>query len=202
MQEGGNLVLYESDGNMDWETASSGRGNVRLRVQGDCKLLIQADSTRFPVWSAGPGSCGTKTPGELRVQDDGNVVFYSTKNEVLWELTTLAVGQELMSGERLKSPNGQYDLHMQGDGNLVLYDSNGNMDRETATSGRGNVRLAVQSDCKLVIYADSAFGGVVWSAGSSCGTQTPEKLTVQDDGNVVFYSAQNEVLWDKHRWKP
>jgi hypothetical protein len=100
-----------------------------------------------------------------------------------------------MSGERLKSPNGQFVLHMQADGNLVLYDGNGNMDWETARSGSGNVRLAVQGDCKLVIYADS---GVVWSSGSSCGTKKPGKLTVQDDGNMVVYSTQNEVLWA--RW--
>ena len=142
--------------------------------------------------------------------------FFPTKNEVLWEkgltpptmsptkassvvtLTTLAVGQELMSGKRLKSPNGQYELHMQGDVNLVLYDSNGNMDWETARSGSENVRLAVHGDCKLVIYADST-PFYVWSAGpGSCGTKTPGELRVQDDGNVVFFSTQNEVLWA--RW--
>ena len=112
------------------------------------------------------------------------------------ELSWLRTGEKLDGGESLWSPNGQYELKMQTDGNLVLYGPDGALfDTSTNGSGRGNF-VEMQNDGNLVIYR-STIGGQIdeWSSG----THDPDsgaELTVQDDGNLVIYTNNRTTpIW-------
>ena len=93
------------------------------------------------------------------------------------------------------SPNGVYSLHMQGDGNLVIYKgwsatTAGRFVWNTGTTGEGH-RLIMQNDGNLVIYnKDDA---VVWNTGR---TGEGHRLIMQDDGNLVIYNKDGAVVWD------
>jgi len=98
----------------------------------------------------------------------------------------------LMPGDSLFSPNGQFRLVMQPQGNLVLY-------RETtalwATPPQtlnfpGSV-FKVQQDGNLALFVNGAT--LVWSSGTFDNPNS--RLVLQNDGNLVLYSAANTLVW-------
>jgi surface antigen len=95
----------------------------------------------------------------------------------------LVTGESLRAGESIVSPNGQFRLVMQGDGNLVLYTSARAM-WSTATAGSGATRAVLQGDGNLVLYSSTR---AVWS--SVTAGKPVKVLVVQDDGNVVLYGG-------------
>lgn len=112
-----------------------------------------------------------------------------------------------------------YNLIMQTDGNLVLYDltSAPTARFSTGTSGNPGAKAVLQDDRNLVIY--SATGTALWSSGTACSSMTaftapdnttsfPDintatltgghylqssdrvyKLAMQTDGNLVLYQG-------------
>ncbi|WP_411284813.1 N-acetylmuramoyl-L-alanine amidase [Lapillicoccus sp.] len=89
------------------------------------------------------------------------------------------------------SPDGAYRLYMQGDGNLVIYDSSGKYRWASFTNVPGGY-LSTQADGNVVIY-DSEDNLPLWTAGVySPGAQ----LQMQNDGNLVLYSRSGAALWD------
>jgi nucleoid-associated protein YgaU len=100
-------------------------------------------------------------------------------------------GGELIRGQALKSPNGRFELKMQQDGNVVLYDETRPI-WATNTQHDGAERLAMQDDGNFVVYAKKK---PVWSSETP-GNQGAS-LKLQDDGNLVVYpqSASSKPLW-------
>ncbi|WP_164874495.1 hypothetical protein [Rathayibacter festucae] len=94
---------------------------------------------------------------------------------------TLAPGTALHVDEQLTSANGQYRLVMQGDGNVVLYSASGGVEWTTGTRGSGNY-FTLQNDGNIVVYTEG--GAPLWVSGSS-GHEQPDRLVLQDDGNLV-----------------
>lgn len=94
----------------------------------------------------------------------------------------LPMGQQLTTGQSLISCDGRFDLTLQTNGNLVLYQGSTPL-WASGTAGRGAARVAMQYDGNLVIY--SASGQALWSPGihSCCGIFW---LSVQNDGNLVI----------------
>ncbi|MGN6317657.1 hypothetical protein [Trinickia sp.] len=94
----------------------------------------------------------------------------------------LAAGQDLKAGEAIRSDNGQYELQMQKDGNLVLYDvANGKSLWSSNTSGSGAQVARLGKDGNLqVLNGDRA----VWS--SNTAGRSDVTLIPQDDGNLVL----------------
>jgi hypothetical protein len=64
---------------------------------------------------------------------------------------TLGQNQKLRVSEELRSTNGQYTLVLQGDGNLVLYDSQGKGLWSSDTVGSGAIECVLQGDGNLVL---------------------------------------------------
>lgn len=97
-------------------------------------------------------------------------------------------GEELFVEEDLWSPNGQFRLLYQSDGNLVLYGPYGPV-WDTGTFGLPN-RLAMQGDGNLVIY--DGYWNAVWASG----TVSPGAwMALSDDGFIVVYSSSGSALW-------
>ncbi|MEI5101418.1 hypothetical protein RB200_26435 [Streptomyces sp. PmtG] len=88
-----------------------------------------------------------------------------------------------------------YELWVQGDGNVVLYDHNFGTYQpfwETDTRGR-NVSLWMQRDGNVVVYDGN--GSPLWSLGTSgCGGHGAW-LRVQADMNLVLYDRDWGPLW-------
>ena len=102
--------------------------------------------------------------------------------------STLRVGQVLPANSRLTSPNGNYRLEMQGDGNLVLY-SPTRATWHVGTFNKPTDRLLLQADGNLVLY--DAQGKYYWATMTDAGAY----LTLQNDGNLVLYRADGYPLW-------
>ncbi|MEV6489835.1 CHAP domain-containing protein [Actinoplanes sp. NPDC051633] len=99
-------------------------------------------------------------------------------------------GERLVAGERLVSPDGQYVLAMQGDGNLVEY-APGNRPVWATATRRPNSEARLQSDGNLVVIAP---GNVpVWS--SRTDGNAGSTLELQNDGNIVLYAPGHLARW-------
>ena len=94
-------------------------------------------------------------------------------------------GQTLPKGGTLVSPNGTYTLTMAVDGNLILT-KNGTEIWETGTSGTHVV-------CVMETSGDLFVNGIIpWHSGTfSPGAY----LELQNDGNLVIYSAAGVQIW-------
>ncbi len=90
----------------------------------------------------------------------------------------------------LQSPNGNYKLIYQGDGNLVLYNKANAPIWATMTNGKVSTKLSFQVDGNIVMFNGSA---VVWAP--NCHDKGGAKLVLQDDGNLVVYTNNNAPIW-------
>jgi hypothetical protein len=103
----------------------------------------------------------------------------------------LGPGESLHPGESRTSSNGEYSLHYQSDGNLVLYRNNGGGPVwNTATFGSPG-EVAMQGDGNLVVY--NAAGQAQWWSGTA--GYSGAWLAVQSDGNLVIYDVYGYPIW-------
>jgi hypothetical protein len=100
----------------------------------------------------------------------------------------------LFVGDTLYSPGGKIFLSMQGDSNLVLYNTttSGLVPLwATNTVGSGANHVYFQSDGNFVLY--TATGTPVWSSGTShnpCAS-----LAVTDAGKVTITNSSGTIVW-------
>lgn len=140
-----------------------------------------------PVPSPGPAPTvpGTKpaapaptntTPAPPPKLPDANVIADALK-----------AGMALKAGDAIRSANGQYELVMQKDGNLVVY-ANGSDKAiwSSNTQGSGANFARMGDDGNLVLLKDDKPVWVSKTAGHAGAS-----LTMQDDGNVVLRAQAN-----------
>jgi GH25 family lysozyme M1 (1,4-beta-N-acetylmuramidase) len=196
MQTDGNAVLY-SEGIALWSSGTNGKGGDVLEMQGDGNLVIYA-TTGCALWASGTNGHDGAT---LAVQTDGNLVIYDGSS-ALWNTGTggippaptacgaLSPGQGLAPGEPVLSCDGQHELIMQGDGNLVLYHA-GVATWDTRTNGTSSRYAVMQGDGNLVVY--EAGGTATFSTGTS--GHDGAQLAIQNDGNLVIYQGST-AIWN------
>jgi len=110
----------------------------------------------------------------------------------------LSAGQYIEPGQYLAAPAltpggpSPYELIMQTDGNLVVYNAAYRPLWDSQTNGRPGAYAVLQSsDGNLVVYSTS--GQALWSA--YVPTSPGDRLCMQSDGNAVVYSPANSPLW-------
>jgi hypothetical protein len=89
-------------------------------------------------------------------------------------------------------------LTYQDDGNFVLY-IGGKAKWATNTSSTlfTPVDVQFQSDGNLVVYSHNLFGTrAIWASNTAGKGAT--RLSLQDDGNLVMYTASGKALWATH----
>ena len=131
---------------------------------------------------------------------DANQVGNANYTAAAQAQQTITVGQasavglvpsaRLSAGQSITSPNGEYRLAMQGDGNLVEYTAAGSVVWATGTNPSGS-DVVMQGDGNLVVYNGSAVA--LWA--SSTSGNPGAYLVLGDDGDLVVDSASGEPLW-------
>merc|ERR1711998_251166 len=110
----------------------------------------------------------------------------------------------LMADGYLISPNGEFKMLMQGDGNLVLYNADMQPLWATGTNGEYGTHCIFQKDGHFVLYKLTPEGNVSTDP-ADCVFHTdifgdPETFhggwcQMQDDGNFVQYDLSGRPLW-------
>ncbi len=118
-------------------------------------------------------------------------------------MVQLGQQQSLQAGEALYSANGRYQLLLQTDGNLVIYDSvTGTPTQPTAiwqsgtgagSSGAESLRLTMQDDGNLVLYRGAT---ALWSSqtqgkGMMLRLSDAGQLELRDDAGAVRWTSSN-----------
>jgi hypothetical protein len=117
----------------------------------------------------------------------------------VWTRTSSLTDQlpaTLTAGQTIQSPNGQYTLTMQTDGNLVEYGPAGTALWASGTNGTGNSNhVTMQTDGNLVIY--NSAGTAVWASGTAGHNGAAFTFALQNDSNLVIYWPAG-VLWARY----
>src|SRR5262249_50855120 len=144
--------------------------NVRVYNTALTQAQIQADMTT-PVGSPTPAPTPTPTPAPTPTPTPSPT----------WVLT---------ANQSISSPDGQYQLVMQGDGNLVEYGPGGQVIWDAATNGNSGAYATMQGDGNLVVY--SAAGTPLWNSGT--WGHAGAYFQLQDNGNAVIDQAHTTAL--------
>ena len=224
MQADGNLVLYDGSSRAPsaavWASNTQGKGRYphTLCMQADGNAVVY-DDNRKPTWAT--DTFGTRGQ-RLTLQNDRNLVLYDCAGKALWQSEnpcdrrtsccdqtpprikhTMHAGDNLEAGQSLQSENGRYQLVMQEDGNLVLYDGPSRHPSAAVwasnTNGKGRAphRLCMQADGNAVVY--DACHVPTW-ASDTFGTHG-ERLTLQNDRNLALYDCAGKALWLSNTWQ-
>ncbi len=189
MQADGNLVLYTKNRAL-WATNTDGNPGARATMQTDGNLVVYTSAGKA-IWAS--STVGTGNRG-LYVEDYATLVIRTSTGTAVWEAGSrnarLPVNERLTSGQSIYSPNLQYRLIMQSDGNFVLY-TQGRALWNTGTHGHPGAWVVMQSDGNLVVYAQS--GTALW-ASRTVG-QGGRSLYLQDDANAVIYTTAWQAVW-------
>jgi hypothetical protein len=191
MQADGNLALYTEAGRRLWESDTDGHGGAYAEVQASDGNLVVYSPERQPLWSSGVAGYPGAT---VALQDDGNLVAYAG-GRAIWASGTVNGGlgpdERLNGGEYISSPDGEYRLEMQTDGNLVLTAKDKQALWATGTNGNPGAYVVMQrSDGNLVVYNPA--NAPIWASNTAGNPDAG--LAVQGDGNVVIY-ASNRAIW-------
>lgn len=166
LQSDGNFVIYHmSNGGQSpqavWASKTNGRV-ARATMQADGNLVL-FHSLGVSSWSSGTSNEGAS----LILQDNGNALICAKNGRNIWATGTrrlkpisqrdrLQVGEILLPGQELQSPNGRYKLALQTDTNFILYYGT-TPTWAIGTSPGGVNRVEMGEDDNLVIYRSSVW---------------------------------------------
>jgi hypothetical protein len=176
---------------------------VNLAIDGVLNGYIQGNSMSGHQGTRGYG-CSYSSDytahyfGTASIQGGWDARWFFNGNCGTWNVSvpqpgspgTMVHDDSLTAEQVISSPNGQYHLKFQADGNLVLYDSTWDATWHIERWGTPE-RTVMQWDGNFVTYHGSHVP--VWASGTD--GQHGAYLVVQNDGNVVVYSLSGNALW-------
>jgi methionine-rich copper-binding protein CopC len=186
LQTDGNLVEYNGAGTAVWASGTQGKTVTEMIMQGDGNLVLYGGSTA--VWASNTSG----NPGaSLGLQNNGALVISSGGTQVWTADLTVQQNGVLLPGEAISSPNGQYTLVLQSDGNLVKYNSSGAAMWSSGTAGQTVTQMIMQADGNLVLYNGSQ---PVWA--SNTAGHPGAFLSVGNNGALTITSGGTQI-WVK-----
>jgi peptidoglycan hydrolase-like protein with peptidoglycan-binding domain len=108
--------------------------------------------------------------------------------------SSLRPGEVLLPGQRIQSPNRQFRLEFQKDGNLVLYNPQ-NAPLWTSNTQRRGAKAMMQTDGNFVIYDRTNRPSFATNTAGRPGAY----LAIQNDANLVVYLGKSPI-WDAGTW--
>jgi len=205
LQNDGNLVIYGSNGKALWasNTYTKGSGPYSLKMHDNGNLVVY-DVNNEQIWQSGTTDKGDG-PYRVNLDESCAMNINDSNNTKLWSVDE-SKAEKQKQGSCSSSINyglcenkissSTADLIMQDDGNLVVYDKQGNFKWASGSNGKGTgpYRLMMQTDGNLVIYDKNNVA--TWATGTNGkGGEGPYKLAVTDDKNVVMSSNSNNRIW-------
>jgi murein DD-endopeptidase len=103
---------------------------------------------------------------------------------------TVRAGVTLEPGSTVTSPNGQFRLVLQGDGNVVLYGIGNAVLWASNTASQPGASLRLRTDGKLVLVRGTS---TVWATNTAGLGIT--SLTVGDDADIALRNAAGTMKW-------
>ena len=202
----GTLDLYNGAGSKVWSSVgnpSSYIGHIVEWVNGGGKpntsWIVSSDGKRYWIPDTSTYSCmvnigfsdlGPQPPGVLNSLPDSGQWAHCPVNP-RGAQDTLSAGQGLYQGQAITSLNGQYNLILQQDHNLVLYGPSGAL---WATNTWTGGFVIMQSDGNFVGY--DMWDAPKWSTGTG-GDGSNCDMVVQNDANLVLYCG-GVAKWDRY----
>jgi subtilisin family serine protease len=117
-----------------------------------------------------------------------NRLLYSKTNPSAGD--TVWIGETMMPGQSRRSHAGDFELRMQTDGNLVLY-QDGVVFWHSNTWGNPGARLVFQPDGNLAVLATD--NRRLWDTKTA--GKRGDRFIVQSDSNLVMYRVSHPVWW-------
>lgn len=161
--------VVSADGTAPPQQTVSGGLCVSARLQAASLAEWHVVTGGIPSGTAAPDDCGASAPVAC---------------------ATLPADHALSTGQSLTSCDGRFNLVLQGDGNLVLYQG-GSALWASNSAGSGATRALMQADGNFVLY--TASGSAVWATNTVGNSGA--KLVVQNDGNTVVTGTTGTTLW-------
>lgn len=112
----------------------------------------------------------------------------------------LLVGQKLTNGQKLVSPNQRFELVMQNDGNVVLYDKvpviKALWSTKTSKHGSGHdYTFVLQPDRHIVLYKGVCIpANHIWASRTNKAGYRSIELVLKDDGNLEGHTSEG-MFW-------
>lgn len=200
----GNLVIFDKKGKPLWSsnTYEKGTGPYTIKMHENGNLVIY-DNKDEDIWQS---KTIDKGEGEYRVSLDDTCTMgiYDLNNTKLWYVNESKSEKQkkstCYSGINYglcenKISSSTIDLVMNDDGNLIIYDKNGNFkwSSESGGKGTGPYKLMMKTNGQLVIYDSKDV--IIWETQKNNIGKGPYTLTVKDDKNVVISSPYNQRVW-------
>ena len=211
MQGDGNLVLYNSSGADLWATGTNGQGTVQALMQTDGYFVLynaiqptyEPGNKTDSLWASGASGnsgayLGLSSNGTLAVYNASgtaiNTLYNGSANGTSSQTVTINAGMQLLTTS-CQIFNNCYQLILQNDGNLVLYNSAGTAVWDTATNGEGVVQAIMQSDGNFVLYntlVNTTSANAKWSSGTSGNSGA--YLGLSDNGALAIYNSSGSSI--------
>ncbi|MGW1468186.1 hypothetical protein ACWCPT_28020 [Streptomyces sp. NPDC002308] len=167
--------------------ASGGTAHVKDTGSAGHDTLVEVAATVFTP-SAKPTLPSEATPGRTRSAQPSTAPEPSAAPAQQWTTTVVNATRVLEPGQSLST--NRLFFAFQGDGNLVLYDTQGTPLWWSGTVGQGGVKAVFQADGNLAVYSQD--GRTVWSSHTE--GHDGSRLVLRADGNVVIEQGST-VLW-------
>ena len=219
MQSDGNLVLYPGNttalGTAIWHTHTFGNPGAYASFTASSGLVIE-NAANTVIWrsNTSPGSGSelalVNTPALIELNSSNVKVWGSDTGPISVTTTTaptttttttapltwfLNGNQTMTAGQRLVSTNGQYQLLMQSDGNLVIYPGNttalGTAYWSTRTSNHPGAYAAFNGSGEFFIYSNT--NGILWRTNAAPGAGSKIELTTS--GSMIEVNSANTTVW-------
>lgn len=184
---GGVLEVYDIDHCAQFPTS----GSATFRNIGVTRVGGAAANIAWPSGSsnASPG-CGYRFDASGTSITISSTATTQAKPASPTGCGQLTAGQGLIPGQQVNSCDGRFQLKMQLDGNLVLYQGATAL-WATGTFGSTGFSAVLQPDGNFVLYNMT---GTALFASRTNG-RTGNRLAIQNDGNLVVYSSTGQALW-------
>ncbi len=192
MRPNGNLEMDAVDtGSAVWSSKTGGHPGAWAMLQRDGDLVVyDADGNVLMDTGSGGHADGTYS---LTVQDDANLVIFTPGGSPIWSShitdDTLFPDDSLQPGALISSANDRYQVIMQDDGTLVVYDARSKTDLWDSYTSTGKSTVDMQSDGNLVLRGP--LGKPLWS--SRTPGHAGAYAIIQNDGNFMVYVGQTPV---------
>lgn len=195
----GNLVLTV-EGHAIRATNTGGPGTWALAMQAsDGNLVLYQDGA--PAWASDTSDPSQNALSQLELGNDGDLLIRRPDGSValhVWNTVGaappagwLGAGGRLGPNEEVVSANGRFRLRNQANGRLVLLrDGWFPLWSSAPGSGAPGVLHMQRSDGNLVLERND---GSYWSPQTE--GHPGAYLQVEDNGNVVIYDLDRNVLW-------